>query len=270
MEGRYLLGVASTETALDFLSHNSASEIDAAALTHLDARARARREGLEYVPARSFPLSARDVSHVARVRQRELLQTMFADEAVAFRLVEVRRLVVAQPHLNFGYAASRVASDADPAVLNELCLPSRGEMVDTWGGVTAGPRVACTLSTLDLNVTVTGARVDTSDGIHPVFTIGRTAVFCHAIDVGGRLILKNGTHRAVALAAMGIDRMLCLVTPAEPTRLPEGLAAGTLLGDRPPVVADFLDPELYLRHSWPERVKVIRIIADEYVTARMP
>ena len=271
MEGRYLLGVEPVDAALTFLAQNSPTEIDPAAFAASDAQARRRRASRTYTPARVRPLAPEAAEHLRRLADRSLFRSMFEGTDYEVASVDIAGLVVAQPHVNFGYALRRVPEPVTPPQALEICLPVTKGNVDAWGGVNSGPNVACTLVTPDLNLTVTEARLDTSDGIRPVFVIGRTAVFCHVVAVDGRLVIKNGTHRAVGLCARGIVRMPCLVTRADtPADLPEGIDRRALMGDHPPTVADFLDPELHLVHTWPERIKVIRIIADEYVAPRMP
>src|SRR5206468_10090750 len=68
--------------------------------------------------------------------------------------------------------------------------------------------------------------------------------FLKVYRLGDRYLLRDGTHRAVALLARGIEVVPALVgeysSPGEVV-LPGGLPREAIFGSRPPLLPDYLD-----------------------------
>jgi hypothetical protein len=268
--GRHLLGVTPPgETARVLRDQGAAVPGD---LEAREAAAVLLREGRGGPPAaEALPPDPSWEEHLARVAARPLFERQFGRRRWRFAAVPLRALVAPQPSVHFSYARSRAApaGQAAPPAL-EICLPAEPESLDLWGGVgEAGPDLpAATFWTHDLNVHVTSARLEPSPRLRVTFSLTKTAVFAQVLRLGGRFVLRNGTHRAVGLALRGESHLPCVLVDADdPEDLPRILPARVLLGPCPPMVADFLDPAFHVEFPWRERVKFIRLVPEEFVTA---
>lgn len=265
-EGRYLLGLTSLDRTLAFVGRHTVEAVDPAELARRDALARERRLSRRPAAARPEPLPDRYARHAEHVTGRALFRNLFGDVDATLAFVDIASLVTVQPHVDFTFACETVPDGVDEGVAVELCLPAAPRPVEFWGGVTRGREVACTICTRDLNLTVAEAKLDLAAGLEARFALARTAVFCQVVEVGGALYLKDGTHRAVGLAARGFSRLPCvLVRGARERQVPTQLPGEALFGPAKPLVVDFLDPEMHLAHRWPARIKFIRIRVDEFV-----
>ena len=86
----------------------------------------------------------------------------------------------------------------------------------------------------------------------------------------GRWFLRDGYHRAYDLLQAGVFAMPAVIVYAR--TLDELGASGarffseeTLISPRPPMLTDFLDPELTLRYDRPTTTTTIRITWDETI-----
>lgn len=271
MEGRYLLGLEPAERILSFIGRQTDTVIDPEILRQRVASAASKRAARQERPAsptfEPLPESARE--HAKRVLARPLFRKLFGSDEAVLGIVDLTTAVTIQPHVNFTFAERSLPPDISDEELLDLCLPTVPKAVEVWGGVTQNEDLACTICTRDLNLLVSDAKFETEQGMRVTFSLNRTAVFSHAVEVNGTVYLKDGTHRAVGLLARGITKMPCVVIPhARESRVPSHLPPEVLFGPSKPLVADFLDPDLYLAHDWEERVKFIRIRVDEFVAPR--
>lgn len=270
MEGRYLLGITSVAESEAFLISQAGLTLDERALAARHAATAALRaaRGAESLWPALQPPPARWQEHLARVRQRALFQRLFASRTWHFAAVPVSALLTVQPYLHATYALKRGAAVADDAGLLEACLPVAPEGLELWGGASEGEVPSASFFTRDPNVRITAAVVERQPHLQVTFSIGKTAVFLQATRLGSRLYLKNGTHRALGLAARGIDLLPCVVVDANDDEdLPRILRPSVLTGAQPPRLVEFLDPDYYLSYPWQDRVKFIRLVPEEFSTA---
>lgn len=266
VRGRYLLGVDTDEEMLGFLRQQADDEtwLDGLEQRTVAARqARGRRQA-SGVPEGPGPVPDAWRAHLERVARRPMFQRLFRGQAWAFASVPIASLISVQPHLNHSFA-SRLAAPGEAGMLN-LCLPAGGETLELWGGPSPGETPSASLFTRDPNIGVTSVEMEVAPELRITFTIGKTALFLQVCRLGGRLFLKNGTHRAVALAAVGVRRLPCvLVDLPDAGSLPRLLPHATLMGDAPPLVEEFLDPRFYVEYEWRDRIKFIRLVPEEFV-----
>jgi hypothetical protein len=97
--------------------------------------------------------------------------------------------------------------------------------------------------------------------------VGFGSNFLNAIHVEGRLVLNNGSHRAVALHALGVTHVPCviqhagsredlaLVSSSELARTPDLY----LRHPRPSLLKDYLDPRLGAVIRVPRRARQVRV-----------
>jgi len=269
VQGRYLLGVTEPEEARSFLRHECDADLSAADFSERTAQAQRRRgarppvatlPGPEGVPEDWRP-------HLEAVVARPLFQRLYGELPWRFAAVPVASLIAVQAHLHFTHALRRAGAQPGTADVLELCLPVQPEALELWGGVTRGDPPSVSLMTRDPNVQITAAKMETQP-LRVTFTIGKTALFLQVARLDGRLYLKNGTHRAVGLAAAGVRLLPCvLVDVADVDGLPKLLPFRALRSDHPPLVTDFLDPDLYVEHPWADRVKFIRLVPEMFASA---
>lgn len=264
MDGRYLLGVTSDEETLAFLQRQTGLAPNPAELAQRARVARQRRASRGAMPAPEVtpaPEAWRD--HLQRVAARPLFQRLYAGRPWQFAAVPLDALVCVQPFLNYTFAGSRAADD-EPGMLR-LCLPAEPERLEVWGGIAEAETPAASFYTWDPNVHVTAAKVETHSQLRVTFTISKTAVFLQVARIDGRLYLKNGTHRAVGLAAAGFRHLAAIVVDhPDHDELPRILPRRILAGPCPPLIGDFLDPDFYVTYPWVDRVKFIRLVPEEF------
>ncbi len=268
--GRYLLGVTPLREATRFLRDQGA---DGRAPADLAARAEAAAawRGRRGQPPR-IEAAAPDPAwgpHLERVAARPLFQRQFGARRWRFATVPFGAVVSPQPFVHVSYARERAAAAPGESGALDLCLPALPETLELWGGVGEGPGdvPGATFYTRDMNVHVSSARLETSPHLQLTFAVTKTAVFVQVVRLGDRLVLKNGTHRALGLALRGAERLPCvLVDTDDPDDLPGILPQRVLLGAAPPLLTDFLDPTAYVEYGWRDRIKFIRLVPEEFVT----
>jgi hypothetical protein len=119
------------------------------------------------------------------------------------------------------------------------------------------------------SLTVSNVRLRaTPEGTEVSYIIAANATGIVVSETGGRLVLRNGIHRAFLLAQLGFKEVPCVYIK-EPVAVPFVSAAyptfapGVLVQPRQPLLTDFLRPELCLQAPVRRSHKVIRISADE-------
>lgn len=109
----------------------------------------------------------------------------------------------------------------------------------------------------------------TPEGTEVKFMVGSNLSMIMVANRSGRLILRNGIHRAFLLAKMGVQIAPCVLVketgPLQfvPTAAYPTFAPSVLELPRPPLLSDFFDPELCLEAPLLRTHKLIRISAEE-------
>jgi hypothetical protein len=268
MQGRYLLGVTAPEETLAFLRRSAdegAPDAEELAARTAVAVRRRRERPAEAILGAPEPVPARWQAHLEEVAARPIFERLYGHQRWQFAAVRLQSLLSVQPHLNYGHALERLPVCPDEAAVLELCLPVRPEPLELWGGLSEAEPPSASFYTYDPNIQITAAKMETRPQLTVSFTLSKTAMFLHVVRLGGRLYLKNGTHRAVALAVRGTEYAPCvLVEIADVDEIPRLLPFRTLMGPTPPLLTEFLDPDFYVAHPWRERVKFIRLVPQEF------
>jgi len=102
------------------------------------------------------------------------------------------------------------------------------------------------------------------------FFVTNGGPWMQAAQFQGRWLLRDGYHRAYALLTRGITRVPCVIVQISTLQdlgaVRPGFVGGeVLLGDRPPLVADFVDESRSVPGSVLPTRKVIRIRAEEFL-----
>jgi hypothetical protein len=124
----------------------------------------------------------------------------------------------------------------------------------------------------DKTMVVTPAQVQqTPFGTAVTFTVGASGSALVAASYSGRLILRNGIHRAFLLASLGVKSVPCIVVKEDGPIIAAGTLAYPTFTDqvlslpRPPMLTDFLNPDLTLSVPLQRTHKLIKISAEETI-----
>jgi hypothetical protein len=122
------------------------------------------------------------------------------------------------------------------------------------------------------SLTVGPAQIQQSPlGTMVTFVVGALGSAIIAANYSGRLILRNGIHRAFLLASMGIEFAPCVVVKEDGPIVPSATVAyptfteAVLTLPRPPLVTDFMNPELRLEIPLQRTHKLVKVSAEETI-----
>lgn len=240
---------------------------------HLDTCKRARQN----VAARSPGVDQSNLFQPVPTELQSHIEALKADPESAqvlstsgeVRIVDLRRVCAAQPHVLVEAAKSRVegiaAGDMAAIALVTLPLPKREQfpvsfdpLKNTWLFASPNP-----------NLRVIG---NFSTSVGPGFSgfgfaVGQQQSYMQVAGVNGRYFLRDGYHRAYGLVAAGITHAPALVkdfNTLEEVQLPVGLLPqSAYLGERPPLLVDYLDDAVAVDTNIPSTTKLIVIQALE-------
>jgi hypothetical protein len=109
-----------------------------------------------------------------------------------------------------------------------------------------------------------------ANGLEVKFTVAAAPSLISVSQVGNRLILRNGIHRAFLLAQLGAVEVPCIITTD--VQLPLNFSSAypsfhpnTFFQARPPLLADLLDASLSTELPLQTTRKLIRISAEESI-----
>jgi hypothetical protein len=100
-----------------------------------------------------------------------------------------------------------------------------------------------------------------------VLTIGFGSNYLNALEVEGRLVLNNGSHRAYALRDLGLTHAPCIVQQVTRRDELDLVASGDvqvnpdryLKVPRPPLLKDYFDPQLRKVVPVPRKNRLVRV-----------
>ena len=151
--------------------------------------------------------------------------------------------------------------------LLRLCLAPRSKYTVA---IAAGPGNTFTLSSPNTNLRVSGiVNGDSPQGPFYGFVANHGLPWVQIVSYQGRYIMRDGYHRSVGLLRGG--------TSTVPAAVQETVSEGELgvkpgffplekiLGDRPPLVTDFLDDRLTMSIEIPKTIRIVRITAEEFL-----
>jgi hypothetical protein len=201
---------------------------------------------------------------VARVTADSAFQSTFSNVTTGFFLVEIDRLVVFQKFINLGFvqelkdSLSATPGSADIARLAfGLDRPQPGVTIRQAGNgvfqfVSASSDIRPLEATLIEPTKVldfkTSGRIQAFVGM----SVGFGTNFLNALQVEGRLVLHNGSHRAYALRALGVTHAPCIVQQVTSRDELDFVGSGDIQQNpdrylkvsRPSMLRDYFDPQL--------------------------
>lgn len=268
---RVLLGWMDTEHALR-VQHDSRADVPIAEASR--ERLRAAREQVAARPCgidqggAVTAVPAELQAYVDALRGNAALAEMFA-EGWTPSLVDLRRICAVQPRVftDHGDERIRAVEPEDLGAIAAITMPVPGEQ--TFPAHFDEARGAWVLSSADPNLKVVSqfGRQLGPDVAGFGFGVALGRSYLKAVQHNGRYFLTDGYHRAVAFLRRGITHVPALtrtLPPGEPLEVPHGmLPADAYQGDRPPLLADFLDDAVSMALPMLVRRKVIVIQAIE-------
>jgi len=207
-------------------------------------------------------------AHVEVLRQDARSAQILAESGDP-KIVDLTRVCAAQPQILIEDALKRLEGvAADNAVaLASITLPLQvPERIPVTFDQTKN---AWILSSPDPNLRVAGnfnAQVGPGlQGFGFIVTLQKS--YLQVAGLGGRYFLRDGYHRAYGLLAAGIRYVPALVKnfeSFEEVRLPQGLLPqGAFLGDRPPLLPDYLNDQVAADTNIPIVQKMVVVQALE-------
>jgi hypothetical protein len=194
-------------------------------------------------------------------------------------LVELDRLIVAQPHVNLDHAErlkARLPRDPSPQDLFRFCLPLNRVEADVEMRRAGKNRFMFWSASSDFRflepALLRSDQVSDYDPYGPIggivgLTVGYGSNFLSAIEADGRVLLHNGHHRAYTLRDLGHKFAPCIIQTV--TRRDElGIVASRTVNDdpafffksaRPPLLKDFFDPHIRKVLRVPKTLRVVEL-----------
>lgn len=204
-------------------------------------------------------------SHIEQLAQQPASAPFFAEQWEV-GMVDLSRVCALQPAVRSEQAAARVAGvdPDDVAAIAALTLPV-GLSEDNIPVQFDEERRTWLISAANPNLKLAGPFGGViQDGAPPIFgfTVAIPPSFLQVARHHGRYVLRDGYHRAFGLLQRGVTLAPALVHDFGRANL--GLGAGMFgpdvyLGERPPVLADYLDDEVAADVPLPSVQKMIVI-----------
>jgi hypothetical protein len=214
-----------------------------------------------------------------------IVQRTFAVVPIDVAMVELDRMVVFQKHVDVAYVRQLqqlLGTNPTPEEILSFCLP-----VDRR----YDPPVQ--IARLAQNAWVLTSPSNDFRALEPVLldpaqvptlattgaptalvalVVGYGSNYLTAIDVEGRILLQNGSHRAYALRDAGHTHVPCLIQRASRREELEVILGGEhevnrkpelfLEAARPPLLKDYFDPQLRMIVHVPRTVRQLRVAVN--------
>lgn len=213
-------------------------------------------------------LPAEVQAHIAVLLQNTRSAQVLAESGTP-RLVDLSRVCAAQPQIHVEDARRRVEDvhATDPLSIARITLPlASDEKLPVAFDQTKN---AWILSSPNPNLRVVGHFTGDVGGGVPGFgfVVMLQQSYLQVAGLGGRYFLRDGYHRAYGLLAAGVRYAPALVrdfASFEEVGLPPGLLPqAAYLGDRPPLLSDYLDDAVSADTQIPLTQKMIVVQALE-------
>lgn len=240
------------------LEHTEAGAADRAPITKL---------GPEYEPL------------LTRLLRDPLIRHGFNTVPTEIALIDLDRLVVHQKHVDLAYV-ERLVRTLPPAPTREelfrICLPfDHPQPPVQWSRVQGDKFVFISpsndlrfLGVMPLDPENLADYPPPGDLVGVVgIAVGFGSNFVNVICAEGRMILRNGYHRAYALRRLGLSQVPCIIQHAATRAELEVIGSSELRRDpdlylkhpRPPMLRDYFHPQLHKVMSVNRRHRVVTV-----------
>lgn len=210
-------------------------------------------------------------AYVEALRAQPAAAPFFA-EGFDVRMVDLRRICAVQPHVHVEHSMERVqgvdASDLKTVARVTLPSPTPTPLAVQFDKV----KNAWIFSSANPNLRVIA---NFSGPIQPGvngwgFAVGVGTSYLQVAKYGGRLLLRDGYHRALGLLSRGIFLAPALYKEFSTTtelNLPAGLFSHEVyMSERPPLLGDYLDDQVSATITVPIVQKIVLLQAIEVNT----
>jgi hypothetical protein len=271
--GRALVGWMNPSQAYGFIQRGLAPAAAAEAVERARQAVAARAAGVEQ-SALVGTGPAELAAHLSALEASPAARPMY-DEGWRVALVDLSRVCAFQPSVITDQSIARVRSaiETDPVSLAAVTLPlTQGDALP----VQYDPiHRAWTVSSTNPNVRIAaevGPLPVSPAGIALGFAVTAGPSFMQVGRYRGRYYLRDGYHRAFGLLSRGITTVPAFtreisvfeeLVPDPRTMLPQD----GYLGDRPPVLADYLDDQVSAAVQLPSARKMVLVQAMELTLA---
>lgn len=271
---RALIGWMNESSAMRMLGHDpgALSEADRLGLIHAaQARVAERESGVDQSDAITEP-PAELQDYITALYQHPVME-QFTKEGWRVCLANLRKLCSIQPAVFLDHAAerARAARPDDLDALARITLPME-QSSSEFSTAFDSTHQRFILTSRNPNFRIVGSfnnamaakgQVGIAVGFVNVTTLSLLQVIKHR----GRYMLRDGNHRALGLLANGVDRVPVLFREYgefDNLELASGLfLPKTFLGERPPLLVDYLDDAVATQVSLPASHKVVIVQAIE-------
>lgn len=228
------------------------------------------------------PLPKSMAQHTARLVELEGVQRTFDTVPVAFGLVPLESLIVSQYSMTKA-VVDRIVS-AHPAPIRpkrlaELCLPLNAPAAPFHLAARSDKAFTFVSDAHDMRfldaqviepVSVQQAPVMGHPQAVVALSVGFSANLFNAVRFNGRIVLNNGHHRALALRAMGLTHVPCLIQPCTSMEDLQQAAASEIVNNadlyfdapRPPLLRDYDNPLLAHSFAAPRMRRVLTLTLE--------
>ena len=214
------------------------------------------------------PLPAELATHIAALNTDPSSAQILANSGTP-RMVDLRLVCAAQPQIHTEDARRRAdgLTQSDPVAIARVTLPLPSN--ESIPVAFDAAKNAWILSSPNPNLRVVGNfSAPVGPGLPGFgFAVALSKSYLQVAGLGGRYFLRDGYHRAYGLLALGITKVPALAkdfATFEEVALPQGLLPqNTYLGDRPPLLTDYLNDDVSVDTLLPITQKMIVVQALE-------
>jgi hypothetical protein len=228
------------------------------------------------------PLPKSMARHIAQLIELEGVRRTFDTVPVAFGLVPLDALIISQYSMTQA-VVDRITADhpapISPKRLVELCLPLKAPAANFRLAGRSERAFTFTADAHDMRfldaqviepVNIQQAPVMGHPQAVVALSVGFSANLLNTVRFNGRIALNNGHHRAIALRALGLTHVPCLIQPCASMEDVQQAASSEIVHNadlyfdspRPPLLRDFDNPLLAHPFASPRRRRVLTIKVD--------
>jgi hypothetical protein len=274
-----LLGHHTEDQAREFLRDQGIHPDSVSDLMQERARAQSRIRTLAPFVAATATLPVQDAQAIAEIRRimaQPECRAAFPEGTWTAELVEIAKLIPIHPSLDVRYAESLGGASLDPSQpisALQLCFAAKHASPFHFSVDHAQKSVNIVGIHPAFEVVSLRAGQQGEDGPLIVsFMVAAPPNMVVVLRHAGRLFLSGGRHRVYRLMQAGFSHVPCVIRDAPGlTQIapygPRFFQEPVLMAPRPPLFADFADPELASIAPLRAMRKVIRIRPDEYLIA---
>lgn len=216
-----------------------------------------------YTAPKVAELPPEAIAHTVQVSAHPAFQAVYPN--AQFKMVELGKLIAFQhwvdADVSEGIHGGNSALRPTDAEVLSACLPPDFFPPTKMQWQANGQSVM--VSSFNNTLAVMGMQVNYQAG-QVAFAIGGGANLMLVREHAGRLVLANGYHRAWWLRQRGVEMVpvVMMSVPREGLGQPGAIATDILLGDRPPLIDDFLDDALATTFEVRSMVRVVKITSE--------